>query len=51
MQGSCSEIYRERAFDNSSVRPATPLPVARQLGETSLMFMVHPGVKRVEITL
>ena len=51
MQGSCSEIYRERAFDNSSARPATPLPVARQLGETSLMFMVHPGVTRVEITL
>lgn len=40
--GSCSEVYLERAFDNSSSRPAERLPVARELGETSLMFLVHP---------
>ena len=44
MQGSCSEIYRERAFNSTGLRPAPPLPHARQLGETSLMFLVHPGL-------
>ena len=39
--GSCSEIYLEKAFP-PSLRPAERLPVARELGETSLMFMVHP---------
>jgi dTDP-4-amino-4,6-dideoxygalactose transaminase len=40
--GSCSEIYREAAFDATVWRPDERLPVARSLGETSLMFMVHP---------
>ncbi len=40
--GSCSEIYREKAFATSGMQPAQPLPVARRLGETSLMFLVHP---------
>ena len=40
--GSCSEIYLEKAFDGTGFRPAEPLPVARELGETSLMFLVHP---------
>ena len=40
--GSCSEIYLEKAFDQGALRPKERLPVARQLGETSLMFMVHP---------
>lgn len=39
--GSCSEIYREQAFP-PEWRPAKPLPTARELGETSLMFLVHP---------
>ncbi|HEY3374393.1 MAG TPA: DegT/DnrJ/EryC1/StrS aminotransferase family protein [Candidatus Aquicultor sp.] len=38
--GSCSEIYLEKAFDG--MRPPMRLPVARELGETSLMFLVHP---------
>jgi len=41
-QGSCSEIYREKAFDGTGWRPANPLPVAQQLGETSLAWLVHP---------
>lgn len=41
-QGSCSEVYLERAFDNTTWRPSLPLRVARELGETSLMFLVHP---------
>jgi dTDP-4-amino-4,6-dideoxygalactose transaminase len=39
-QGSCSEIYLEEAF--ASHRPTSPLECARNLGETSLMFLVHP---------
>lgn len=40
-QGSCSEVYLESAFP-PEWRPAKPLAVARELGETSLMFLVHP---------
>lgn len=41
MSGSCSEVYREKAFDGTVLRPAAPLPVAQELGETSLAFLVH----------
>jgi len=41
-QGTCSEVYLERAFDGTEFRPTQRLPVARQLGETSLMFLTHP---------
>jgi len=40
--GSCSEVYLEKAFEGSDSRPAERLPMARELGETSLMFLVHP---------
>ena len=40
--GSCAEIYRERAFASAGLCPALRLPVARALGATSLMFLVHP---------
>lgn len=40
--GSCSEIYLEKAFEALPTRPAERLPVAQELGETSLMFLVHP---------
>lgn len=40
--GSCSEIYREKAFDEAQLRPSSPLSVAKELGETTLMFLVHP---------
>ena len=36
-------------FDGTGWRPAQPLPVARQLGETSLMFLVHPTLTPAEI--
>ena len=42
LQGSCSEMYLEKAFEDTSYRPTTRLPVAKELGETSLMFLVHP---------
>jgi dTDP-4-amino-4,6-dideoxygalactose transaminase len=41
-EGSCPEIYLERAFEGSGFRPKDRLPGARELGETSLMFLVHP---------
>lgn len=47
--GSCSEVYLEKAFDGTDWRPAKPLPVARELGETSLMFLVHPTLTEPEI--
>ncbi|MDH3662634.1 MAG: DegT/DnrJ/EryC1/StrS aminotransferase family protein [Alphaproteobacteria bacterium] len=40
--GSCPEIYLERAFDRHPGRPEERLPVAKELGETSLAFLVHP---------
>lgn len=47
--GSCSEIYRERAFDNTEFRPKKPLNNARRLGDISLMFLVHPTLSQDEI--
>lgn len=40
--GSCPEVYLEKAFDGRGLRPAERLPAARELGETSLMFLTHP---------
>ncbi len=39
--GSCSEIYLEKAFP-PALRPPSRLPIARELGDTSLAFLVHP---------
>lgn len=47
--GSCSEVYLEKAFDDTGWRPEHPLPVAKRLGETSLMFLVHPTLTQNEI--
>ena len=48
--GSCSEIYLEKAFDGTGFRPESRLPVAWELGETSLMFLVHPTLGAAEMT-
>ena len=48
-QGSCSEVYLEKAFDNTGWRPETRLVTAQKLGETSLMFLVHPTLTEAEI--
>jgi dTDP-4-amino-4,6-dideoxygalactose transaminase len=48
-QGSCSEVYLEKAFDNTSFRPKESLAIAKKLGETSLMFLVHPTLAPDEI--
>ena len=49
-QGSCSEVYLEKAFDNTPWRPDARLPNAVELGETSIMFLVHPTLTDTEIT-
>ncbi|MCZ4336704.1 DegT/DnrJ/EryC1/StrS family aminotransferase [Shewanella colwelliana] len=48
-QGSCSEVYLEKAFDNTPWRPKTRLENAIELGETSLMFLVHPTLTEFEV--
>lgn len=40
--GSCSEIYLEKAFDTLPTKPVGRLSIAKELGDTSLMFLVHP---------
>jgi dTDP-4-amino-4,6-dideoxygalactose transaminase len=47
--GSCSEIYLEKAFVNAGLGPKRRLPVAKALGEDSLMFLVHPTLQPEEI--
>lgn len=48
--GACGEIYLENAFPEV-MRPPKRLPVAREMGETSLLFLVHPTLTEEEITL
>lgn len=45
--GSCGEIYLEKAFDG--LRPKERLPIAQELGETSLMFLVHPTLDAADM--
>ena len=47
--GSCSEVYLESAFDNTKFKPKQRLTNAKQLGETALMFLVHPTLTTSEI--
>jgi dTDP-4-amino-4,6-dideoxygalactose transaminase len=49
--GSCSEVYLEKAFDGTGFRPDNRLPVAKELGETSLMFLCHPTLTQEELDL
>jgi dTDP-4-amino-4,6-dideoxygalactose transaminase len=48
-QGSCAEVYLEKAFDNTGFRPEKRLSNAVGLGETSLMFVVHPTLTQDEV--
>lgn len=48
-QGTCSEIYLEKAFDNTDLRPLARLPRAQHLGEASIMFLVHPTLTEHEL--
>lgn len=44
LAGNAHEIYLEQAFRQAGLGPAQRLPVAKELAETSLQFMVHPGL-------
>jgi dTDP-4-amino-4,6-dideoxygalactose transaminase len=48
-QGSCSEVYLEKAFDGRAWRQRSRLPVAKHLGATSLMFLTHPTITNEEL--
>lgn len=47
--GSCSEIYREKAFKALPGCPTEGLPNARRLGETSLMLLAHPTLAPADV--
>jgi dTDP-4-amino-4,6-dideoxygalactose transaminase len=47
--GSCSEIYLEKAFSTLPSGQDCSFPIAKRLGETSLMFMVHPTLTEASI--
>jgi dTDP-4-amino-4,6-dideoxygalactose transaminase len=49
LHGTCSEVYMEKAFETTPFRPRHRLPVARELGETSLMFLTHPSMSDREL--
>lgn len=49
LHGTCSEVYLEKAFDGTPFKPSERLPVARELGETSLMFLTHPTIGDAEL--
>lgn len=47
--GSCSEVYKEKAFENTELQPKVALKHAKTLGQTSLMFLVHPTITNLEM--
>ncbi len=47
--GACPEVYLEKAFENNGLRPKERLVNAKELGETSLVFLVHPTLTKNEI--
>lgn len=48
--GACPEIYREKAFRDQRQKLGLPpqerRPVARWMGESSMMFLVHPTLEK-----
>lgn len=50
-QGTCSELYLEKSFDNTPFRPVHRLKMAKELGERSLMFLVHPTLSEADLDL
>ncbi|MAY42205.1 MULTISPECIES: DegT/DnrJ/EryC1/StrS aminotransferase family protein [unclassified Neptuniibacter] len=47
--GTCSEVYLEKAFDGTGIRPKNALAFAQELGKSSLMCMCHPTLTQEEI--
>ena len=49
LTGSCSEIYLEKCFKDEPFLPLKRLPIAKELGETSIMFQIHPSINSNEM--
>lgn len=49
-QGSCSEVYLEKAFAGTNWMPSDRLENAKMLGESSIAFLVHPTLTNQEVT-
>jgi dTDP-4-amino-4,6-dideoxygalactose transaminase len=49
--GSCSEVYREKAFEGTAFRPRERLPNAYELGESGIAFAVHPTLTAQDLSL
>jgi len=47
--GPCPELYLERCFKGSGIGPQERLCTAKELGETSLTFLVHPTLTQRDI--
>ncbi len=47
--GSCSEIYLEKAFKKSGLSPKKRHVNAKELGETSLTFLIDPAVSKSDL--
>ena len=47
--GSCSEIYLEKIFKNHPSKPKKSLKNSKKLGDSSICFLVDPGIKIKEI--
>jgi dTDP-4-amino-4,6-dideoxygalactose transaminase len=49
--GSCSEVYLEKAFESSKLKPTLRLSNAQSIGESAIMFYVHPTISEKEMHL
>lgn len=49
LSGTCSEVYLEKAFEGTGLRPEKRLPIAAELGDTSLCLLVHPTITEAEM--
>ena len=49
--GGCSEIYLENCFKNQGLAPKKRLPIAKELGESSIMLLVHPSIDKEKMNL
>ena len=47
--GTCSEVYLEKAFAETGLRPQRRLPTAAELGDSSICFLVHPTLTEAEM--
>ena len=47
--GSCSEIYKEKCFQNLNYFPEKELKNAKKLGESSVLLLVHPTISKFQM--